>query len=64
MLRVGENFGDLPIRAAAYPSRNAADDLIKVVTMFEPVEPGVKLTAAMVGLFDARSRLVAQWVGP
>lgn len=61
MIRSGSAFNDLGLRAAAYSSRNPGDAKIRVLALFEPVEPGTKLTAAMVGLFDQNGKLTAQW---
>ena len=61
MIRSASAFNDLGLRAAAYSSRNPGDGKIRVLTLFEPAEPGTKLTAAMVGLFDANGKLTAQW---
>lgn len=54
-------FRDLPLRASAYSSNDPATGKIKVVAMAEPIEPGVKLSAAVAGLFNREGRLVAQW---
>ena len=61
MLRVPTVYRDLPLRAAAYASRNAGDDQLKVVTLFEPSDSSTKLTSAAVGLFDAKDKLIRQW---
>jgi hypothetical protein len=61
MIRSATAYNDLPLRAAAYSSRNPGDAKIRILALFEPVEPGTKLTAAMVGLFDANGKLTAQW---
>ena len=61
LLRVADVSRELPIRAAAYPSRVAGDDKVKLVALFEPAEPGIQLTSAAVGLFDERGRMAAQW---
>jgi hypothetical protein len=71
MIRVATVFRDVAIRAAGFVSRQqganepkaaaqGANDL-KVVVLFEPEDPAVKLTAAMVGLFDEKGTLKAQW---
>lgn len=61
MLRAGKTSRDLPLRAASYVARNPGDDKVKVVALFEPLDPSVVLTSAVVGLFDERGRLTAQW---
>lgn len=62
MLRTATMYRDLPLRLAAYPSR-AADEKagVKVVALFEPLEPSAKLNAASIGLYDEKGTLKAQW---
>jgi hypothetical protein len=50
----------LPLRAAGIPSRDTGKS-VKVVVLFEPIEPAVSLSSASAGLFDAKGQLVAQW---
>jgi hypothetical protein len=59
MLREATVFRDLPLRVAAFASRDEGDKL-KVVTIGEPVEPGVKINAAVLGIFDTKGKLTAQ----
>ena len=59
MLRSSGTFGALPLRAAGYLSREGSG--LKVVTLFEPVDPGIKLTAASVGVIDEKGVLKLQW---
>ena len=61
MIRVATAFPDLPLRAAAYSSRNPGDDKVRVLALFEPMDPDTKLNAAVVGLFDEKGKLTAQW---
>jgi len=61
MMRVATMFRDVPIRAAGFVSRQPGTNELKVVTLFEPEDPSAKLTAAMVGLFDEKGTLKAQW---
>jgi hypothetical protein len=61
MIRTANPFNDLGLRAAAYSSRNPGDAKIRILALFEPLEPGTKLTGAMVGLFDSGGKLTAQW---
>jgi hypothetical protein len=61
MIRVATAFNDLPLRAAAYSSRNPGDNKIRVLALFEAVEASSKLNGAMVGLFDDKGKLTAQW---
>lgn len=60
MIRVATAFTDLPLRAAGFTSRGA-DDKLKVIALFEPVEPTVKLASAIVALFAPDGKLTAQW---
>lgn len=61
MLRVAAMYRDLPLRAAAYDSRNAGSDDLKVVAVFEPTDPSATLAAASVALFDEKNTLKKQW---
>jgi hypothetical protein len=61
MLRTASAFRDVAIRAAGFVSRQAGANDLKVVALFEPDDPTVKLTAAMVGLVDEKGSLKAQW---
>ena len=61
MIRTATVFRDLTIRAAGFASRQAAAKELMVLALFEPVDPSVKLTAAIVGLFDDKGTLKAQW---
>jgi hypothetical protein len=60
MIRTAAEFRDLPLRAAAYESRNP-DDQIRLVVLFEPDREPAKITSAMIGLFSPEGKLVAQW---
>ena len=60
MIRTTREFRALPLRAAAFASRDA-DKTARVVVLFEPLEAGVTLASASAGLFDAKGTLVAQW---
>ena len=61
MLRVAGERHDLPLRAAAFTSRNPASDEVKVVALFEGIEPTSTLASASVGLFDEKNVLKKQW---
>ena len=61
MLRVAGEHHDLPLRAAAYTSRTAGSDEVKIVALFEGAEPGVSLASASLGLFDEKNTLKKQW---
>jgi hypothetical protein len=60
MLRVGQPFLDLPLRAVTYASRNAEDDRVKLVVLFETPDPAARLASAVTGAFDAKGALKAQ----
>lgn len=60
MLRASAAYLDLPIRVAAYTSRNPGGDEVKVVALFEGTD-GAALTAASIGLFDEKNTLKKQW---
>ncbi|HET7217941.1 MAG TPA: hypothetical protein VFJ02_07825 [Vicinamibacterales bacterium] len=59
MLREATVYRDLPLRVAGFTSRDAGEKL-KLVVVGEPLEPTVKLTAAVVGVYDAKGKLIAQ----
>ena len=61
MLRVATVYRDLPLRAAGYDSRNAGSDELKVVGVFEPVDPSTQIASASVALFDEKNTLKKQW---
>jgi hypothetical protein len=56
MLREATVYRDLPLRVAGFVSRDAGDKL-KLVVVGEPTDPSTKLTAALVGVYDAKGRL-------
>jgi hypothetical protein len=60
MLRVGDIYRDLPLRAAAFVSREASGDRTRVVVMVEPMEAKASLKAAAVALYDEKGKLVVQ----
>ena len=61
MIRTTATFRDVTIRAAGFASRQPnAQDLL-VLALFEPEDPSVKLTAAIVGLVDEKGTIKAQW---
>jgi hypothetical protein len=63
MLRAAAVHRDLPLRVAAFPSRDAGDR-IKLVAVGEVADPAAKLTAAALGVYDAKGRLTAQSTAP
>jgi hypothetical protein len=60
MLRVPAAYRDLPLRAAAYTSREGSGTRTRVVVMFEPADATATLNAAAVGFYDQAGKLVAQ----
>jgi hypothetical protein len=58
LLRVPAVLRDLPLRAAAFASR-ADGNKVRLVVLFEPAAADVKLTAASVGLYDAKGKLTS-----
>ena len=63
MLREATIYRDLPLRVTGFVTREAGDKL-KLVVAGEPAEPGVKLTAAVVGVYDAKGRLTQTTAPP
>jgi hypothetical protein len=61
MIRTAARFTDLPLRAAAYESRNPGDDKVRLVVLFEPDGDASTITSAMLGLYTPEGKLVAQW---
>lgn len=59
MIRTTAVFSDVPLRAAGFVSRQGASDM-KFVTLFEPIDPGGKITAASVALIGDKGSGV-QW---
>ena len=57
MIRVATIYRDLPLRAGGFASRADADGKVRLVVLFEPQDPATKLTAASIGLYDAKGRL-------
>ena len=60
MLRVARVFRGLPLRAAAFASRDESADRVRVAVMFEPDGQASPLAGAAIGFFDDRGKLVVQ----
>ncbi len=60
MLRTATTYRDAGLRMAAFHSKNAGDDKVKIVVLAESVG-GNKLSAAAIGVYDTSNKLVAQW---
>lgn len=61
MIRVATVYRDLPLRAAAFLSKGAKDNELKVMVLFEPDESDTKLNAATIVFFDEKGNGKAQW---
>jgi hypothetical protein len=61
MLRTATEYRDLPMRAAAYPSRSTNEDEVTIVALFETMDPAATIASASVGLFDEKNTLKKQW---
>jgi VWFA-related protein len=61
MLSVITVFRDLPLRAAAYAALEPDGRTLRVVTLAEPVEPGVKLASAVAALYDSDGKVASSW---
>jgi VWFA-related protein len=55
-------YRDLTLRSAAFTARYQTSGKIQIVAAFEPDDPLVTLTSAMVGIFDGSGKLVGSWV--
>jgi hypothetical protein len=63
MLRAATAYHELPLRVAAFPSRDASDK-IKLVAVGEVGDATAKLAAAALGVYDVKGRLTAQSTAP
>jgi hypothetical protein len=52
--------GDVALKAAVFPARGDDRNTIKVVTLFEPIEPDLAMSAAAVALYDEKGKMVAK----
>jgi hypothetical protein len=62
MLSTNVIFRDMPLRAAGFPALAAEGDNVRIVTVAEPVETGVKLESLGAVLFDRDGKVTAQWL--
>ena len=60
MLRDAKVYRDLELRAAAFASRETGSDKVKLIVLFEPLDPAVVLKSAVVGLYDEKGKLTVQ----
>ncbi len=56
MMKSPAVFAEVPLRATGFISRQGASEM-KVVTLFEPLDPTVKITAASVGVVDEKGSM-------
>jgi VWFA-related protein len=61
MLRTQTPYSDLPLRAAGHTSRTAGSDDVKIVALFEALDPAIAIKEASIGLFDEKNTLKKQW---
>jgi len=61
MLRTQTAYGDLPLRSSGFTSRTTGSEDVKVIAMFEAIDPAATLSAASVALFDEKNTLKKQW---
>jgi hypothetical protein len=55
-------FRDLPLRAAAFVSPEPGTPSMRITTVAEPVDPGVRISALMAALYDSAGAPVSHWV--
>ncbi len=60
MLRVAQVYRDLPLRAAAFASRDESADKVRVAVILERAGAGAPLKSAAVGLYDEKGKLAVQ----
>jgi hypothetical protein len=61
MLRASGEHRDLPLRAAAFSSRNPGSNELKILAMFEGVEAAATFKDASIALIDEKGTLKKQW---
>ena len=61
MLATTEVFRDLPMRAGGYVALDAGGTALRIVTLAEPVEPGVKIASLLAAIFDHDGRSLSHW---
>ena len=60
LLRESRGYRDFEFRAAVFSSMEPGSDKVKVMVFFEPLDAGVTVSAASVGLFDPKGKLSVQ----
>jgi hypothetical protein len=61
MMTTSATFSTLALRSSGFVSRQPGSQDLKVTVLFEPTVPGTKLSAGVVGLYDQKGTLKAQW---
>ncbi|MDQ3420858.1 MAG: hypothetical protein M3541_19150 [Acidobacteriota bacterium] len=61
MLSVATVFRDLPLRTTGYAALEADGKSLRVVTLTEPVDDGVRFASLVAALFDREGKLVSHW---
>ena len=61
MLRTQTAYADLPIRSTGHTSRTPGSDEVKIVALFEALDPATVIKEASIGLFDEKNTLKKQW---
>ncbi len=61
ILRSPVDRRDLSLRVKTLVSPNLTDGRVRVLTMFETVDPSAAMSAAMLGVYDDDGNTVAQW---
>ena len=61
MLSVSTVFRDLPLRTSGYAAIEGDGKSLRVVTLTEPVDPGVKFATLVAALFDREGKIVSHW---
>lgn len=62
MVRSGKQYRDLPLRATTSASRNRSG-AIDVISLFEPMDPSVKIMTATAALINEKGQGITFWQG-
>ena len=61
MLSTTEVFRDLPLRASGFAALDSNGESLRILTLAEPVEPGVKITSLVAAIFDDDGKAASHW---
>ena len=61
MLSTTAVFTDLPLRAAGFAAFDPGGASVRIVTLAEPIEPGVKIASMVAAIFDGEGKSVSHW---